>query len=254
MESSDNLALSLSIVIPARNEAGNLPGTLNKIIKVLDQAAIPFEIIIVDDHSNDNTNEVLTRIAKQDARVKPVKNIYQPGYGYAVRCGLEVFKADAAVIFMADASDDPEDIIKYHKKIIQGHECVFGTRFSRQSKILNYPGHKLILNRLGNLFIQILFGLPYNDVTNAFKCYSRKTLAGISPLVSGRFNLTVEMPLKAVIRGYKWCVIPVNWYGRKKGISKWKIKELGSGYLFTLLYLWLEKLGKRKLAFLPPPF
>jgi dolichol-phosphate mannosyltransferase len=243
---SDKSRLFLSIVIPARNEAGNLTVTLNKLSGVLDKAGIPFEAVIVDDYSKDNTIEVSTYLAGQDNRVRLVRNIYARGYGGAVRCGLEVFKGAAVVIFMADLSDDPEDIIKYYKKIIQGYECVFGTRFCNQSRVINYPWPKLILNRLGNFFIQIFFWLPYNDITNAFKCYSRKSVEGVSPLISAHFDLTVEMPLKAVIRGYRWCVVPVNWQGRKTGISKWKIKEVRSKYIFTLLYLWLEKFWKAK--------
>jgi dolichol-phosphate mannosyltransferase len=224
----------------------NLPNTLNKIIKVLDKAAIPLEIVVVNDHSNDKTAEIISHIAEQDTRVKLVENTYAPGYGYAVCRGLEVFKGDVVVISMADSSDDPEDIVKYYEKIIEGYECVFGTRFCSQARVINYPWHKFILNRFGNLFIQILFLLPYNDVTNAFKCYSRKAIEGMSPLISCHFNLTVEMPLKAIIRGYKWCVVSTNWYGRDNGVSKWNIKEMGSRYLFIILYLWLEKLLSRK--------
>jgi dolichol-phosphate mannosyltransferase len=239
---NDKSELFLSILIPARNEAKNLSGTLDNLTRVLVKAALTFEIIVVDDHSNDNTSELLSRITAQEPRIKLIKNIYHLGYGYAVRRGLEVFKGDAVVILMADSSDDPEDVIKYYNKIHQGYDCVFGTRFSSQSRIVNYPWHKLILNRLGNFFIQVSFWLPYNDITNAFKCYSRKAIAGMSPLISCRFNLTVEMPLKAVIRGARWCVVPVNWYGREKGVSKWKIREAGSRYLFIIFYLWLEKL------------
>ncbi|MDD5560532.1 MAG: glycosyltransferase family 2 protein [Candidatus Omnitrophica bacterium] len=241
----DKSKLLFSIVIPSRNEAGNLANTLNRAIQVLDKAAVPFEIIVVDDYSNDNTVEVLSRIAEHDRRVNLVKNIYAPGYGCAVRRGLEVFKGNLAAILMADSSDEPEDLIKYYDKIAEGYDCVFGTRFSKQSRIVHYPWHKLILNRLGNLFIQVIFCLPYNDTTNAFKCYSRRTIECISPLISGSFNLTVEMPLKAIIRGHKWCVVPVNWYGRKKGVSKWGIKEIGAGYLSTIFCLWMEKLSSR---------
>jgi dolichol-phosphate mannosyltransferase len=129
--------------------------------------------------------------------------------------------------------------------ICKGHECVFGTRFCRRAKVAGYPFHKLILNRLGNLFIQVLFWLPYNDISNAFKCYSRNAVEGMMPLISSHFNLTVEMPLKAAIRGYKWTVVPVNWSGRQKGISKFIIKEMGSRYLFIVLCLWLEKILSR---------
>lgn len=236
----------LSVLIPAYNEAGNLPIAIRKIGETLDKAAIPFEVIVVNDHSRDKTAEVITLISKEDPKVRLVNNTYSKGFGYAVRRGLEVFNGNAVVIVMADLSDDPEDIIKYYKIMLKGYECVFGTRFCRQAKVLNYPWHKLILNRLGNFFIQLLFWLPYNDVSNAFKCYSRKAIEGLSPLVSCHFNLTVEMPLKAITRGYKWCVVPTNWHGRARGISKFKIKEMGSRYMFIVLYIWLEKLLSRK--------
>ena len=236
----------LSILIPAHNEAGNLPITIQKIVETLDKAAIPFEVIVVNDHSRDKTAEVITLMSKEDPRIKLVNNTCSKGFGYAVRRGLEVFNGDAVVIVMADLSDDPEDIIKYYKIMLKGYECAFGTRFCRKAKILNYPWHKLILNRLGNFFIQLLFWLPYNDVSNAFKCYSRQAIEGLSPLISCHFNITVEMPLKAITRGYKWCVVPTNWQGRAKGISKFKIKEMGSRYMFIILYLWLEKLLSRK--------
>lgn len=231
----------LSIVVPACNEAENLPNTLQGIIRVLDKEAVPLEIIVINDHSTDNTAEVIKKIAEKETRIKLIENKYLPGYGYAVRRGLEIFKGEAVVIVMADSSDDPKDIIKYYKKILGGYECVFGTRFCRRAKVINYPFYKLVLNRLGNLFVQIVFWLPYSDVTNAFKCYSRKAIEGMQPLISRHFNLTVEMPLKAIIRGYKWCVIATNWYGRAQGVSKWKIKEMGSRYLFIIFYLWLEK-------------
>lgn len=232
----------LSILIPARNEAKNLPFTIQRIVETLDKASVPFEIIVVNDHSRDKTSEVATLISKKDPRIKLVNNTHAKGYGFAVRQGLEVFSGGAVVIFMADLSDDPEDVIKYYKTILKGYECAFGVRFCRQAEVKNYPFPKLVLNRLGNLFIQLLFWLPYNDISNAFKCYSRKAIEGMSPLISCHFNLTVEMPLKAVIRGYKWCVVPTNWHGREKGISKFKVKEMGSRYLFIILYLWLERI------------
>ncbi|MEI8176362.1 MAG: glycosyltransferase family 2 protein [Candidatus Omnitrophota bacterium] len=231
----------LSVVIPARNEARSLPETVRKISATLDSASVPFELIVVDDHSEDGTGEVVKSLGMSDPRIVLVENKGAPGYGYAVRRGLETFKGAAVVIVMADSSDDPADIVVYYTKILAGYECVFGSRFCRPAKVVDYPFSKLLLNRFGNFFIQMLFLLPYNDVSNAFKCYSRRAIEGIQPLISCHFNLTVEMPLKAIVRGYTWCVVPTNWYGRAKGISKWKIKEMGSRYLFVMLYIWLER-------------
>lgn len=179
---------TLSVIIPAHNEEKNLPITLAGITRVLDKASINFEVIVVNDHSTDNTEEMVKQIFDKDSRIKLVDNKGIGGYGFAVRRGLEVFSGDAVVIAMADSSDDPADIVIYFKKITEGYDCVFGTRFCRRSNVSNYPWSKLILNRIGNSLIQCLFFTSYNDVTNAFKCYSRKAIEGMSPLVSSYFN------------------------------------------------------------------
>jgi len=83
--------------------------------------------------------------------------------------------------------------------------------------------------------------LRYSDVTNAFKIYSREVIEGVQPILSHHFNLTVELPLKAIVRGFSYTVIPLRWYNQTAGISKRKIKEMGSRYLFIILYIWLEK-------------
>jgi dolichol-phosphate mannosyltransferase len=242
MIKSPKTDLLLSIIIPACSEAENLRVTTAKIIETLDRAGIPFEIVVIDDHSTDSTKEEIRTLSEKDDRIRYVPNDCPPGFGFAVRKGLDIYKGDAVVIMMADDSDEAADLRKYYRKLQDGYDCVFGTRFAKRTIITGYPWHKLILNRLGNWFIQMLFWLPYNDVTNAFKCYRREAIDGIRPLVSCHFNLTVEMPLKAIVRGYTWCVLRTNWYGRDKGESKWKIKELGSRYTFIMLYVWLEKL------------
>jgi dolichol-phosphate mannosyltransferase len=100
---------------------------------------------------------------------------------------------------------------------------------------------KLILNRAGNTFIRILFGLRYDDITNAFKLYRREVIDGLKPLLSHHFNLTVELPLKAIVRGYTYAVVPNTWINRNTGVSKLKIKEMGSRYLFIIFYCFIEK-------------
>jgi dolichol-phosphate mannosyltransferase len=142
---------------------------------------------------------------------------------------------------MADGSDSPEDLVRYYRKLEEGYECVFGSRFIRGAQAVDYPWHKLIINRAANFMIRVLFGFRYNDVTNAFKCYRSEVIEGMQPLIAPHFNLTVEMPLKAIVRGYSYTVIPITWRNRKTGVSKLKIKEMGSRYMFILLYLWLEK-------------
>lgn len=231
----------LSIVIPAHNEEGCIVPTIQSISQLLEVERIAYEILVVNDNSRDRTEEILQQLSSQNSKVRYVNNYYPNGFGFAVRCGLENFQGDAVTIVMADSSDAPENIVDYYYKLQEGYDCVFGSRFIRGGKVIDYPPHKLIVNRLANLFIQILFGLNFNDATNAFKAYRREVIDGISPLLSHHFNLTVEMPLKAIVRGYSYTIIPITWRNRTTGLSKLKLKEMGSRYLFIVLYAWLEK-------------
>lgn len=240
-----NRRFLLSLVIPAYNEEGCIVSTIYSICNLLDQKEIDYEILVVNDNSKDRTEDLLKEVTQQNYRVSYINNYYPNGFGFAVRCGLENFRGDAVAIVMADSSDAPENILDYYYKLQQGYDCVFGSRFIKGGKVIDYPRHKLIINRLANLFVKILFGLNYNDTTNAFKMYRREVIDGVNPLVSHHFNLTVEIPLKAIIRGYTYAIVPITWNNRKTGISKLKIKEMGSRYLFIVLSVLLEKLFSR---------
>ena len=235
----------LSIVIPARNEEGCIVETLDKFSRALEDASIPYEMVVVDDGSTDSTADLVRSFTTTRPGVVLVTNTGRNGFGAAIREGLRGATGDAIAIVMADGSDSPEDLIAYYRTLQQGYDCVFGSRFIRGGKVIDYPIHKLIVNRLANWFIRMIFGFRYNDITNAFKCYRRTVIAGVQPLISPHFNLTVEMPLKAIVRGYSYAVVPIRWTNRKTGMSKLKIKEMGSRYLFIVLYAWLEKVLSR---------
>jgi dolichol-phosphate mannosyltransferase len=230
-----------SLVIPAHNEEDCIVPTIKSISQVLEAEKIAHEILIVNDNSRDRTEELLQQLSSENSRVRYINNYFPNGFGFAVRCGLENFQGDAVAIVMADNSDSPQNIIDYYYHLQEGYDCIFGSRFIKGGKVIDYPSHKLLINRLANWFIKVLFGLKLNDTTNAFKAYRREVIEGISPLLSHHFNLTVEIPLKAIIRGYSYRIIPITWENRKAGVSKLKIKEMGSRYLFIVLSLWLEK-------------
>ncbi|NCS23855.1 MAG: glycosyltransferase [Microcystis aeruginosa BS13-02] len=232
---------TLSIVIPAYNEEDCIESTTDLISERLERDKIDYEILVVNDNSKDNTEAVLQKINQENPRIRYINNYYPNGFGFAVRCGLENFSGDAVAVVMADNSDSPDNMVDYYYKLQEGYDCVFGSRFIKGGKVIDYPIHKLIVNRLANLFIQVLFGLKFNDTTNAFKIYRKEVIEGISPLLSHHFNLTVEMPLKAIVRGYSYTTIPITWRNRTTGISKLKLKEMGSRYLFIVLSIWLEK-------------
>ncbi|MEO8595006.1 MAG: glycosyltransferase family 2 protein [Candidatus Solibacter sp.] len=233
--------MKLSIVMPARNEEGCIIPTLERYTSILSEHLPEYEIVVVDDGSTDATADLLSAFSQQHPEIVPLTNTGRHGFGMAIRFGLAHITGDAVAIVMADGSDSPDDMLKYYWKLLEGYDCVFGSRFIQGGRVIDYPKHKLLLNRMANLFIKLLFGLGFNDITNAFKCYRREVVAGIQPLISPHFNLTVEMPLKALVRGYSYAVVPITWTNRAAGVSKLKIKEMGSRYLFIVLYLWLEK-------------
>lgn len=237
--------MKLSIVIPARNEEASVADTLRDLVRTLNDERIPYEILVVDDGSTDGTEETARTAVPRDTGVKLVCNSGPHGFGMAVRMGIEQATGDAVAVMMADGSDSPRDLARYYFKILEGYDCVFGSRFIAGGQAVDYPAFKLAINRLANWFIMALFGIRYNDVTNAFKCYRREAIDGIQPLISPHFNLTVEMPLKAMIRGYSYAVVPITWTNRKTGLSKLTLHEMGSRYLFIVLYLWLEKVLSR---------
>lgn len=237
--------MTLSVVIPARNEERNIGRTLDDVCACLRRAGIPYEIVVVDDGSTDQTAVVVEQRGAVDPAIRLIKNGDAHGFGFAVRCGLAAFTSEAVAIVMADGSDDPEDLVRYHE-VLQVAECAFGSRFMHGSRVEGYPKAKLVINRIANTFIQLLFGVRYNDVTNAFKAYRAHVIEGCSPLLSPHFNLTVELPLKAMVRGYSYKVVPIAWRGRVHGASSLHLKEMGSRYLFIVLYVWLEKMLTRQ--------
>ena len=235
----------LSVIIPARNEADNLTECISEISKELRHHSIDFEILVIDDGSTDNTAVVTKLISESISSVKCIRNEGENGFGRAVRLGLENFSGDAVAIMMADRSDSPKDLVTYWKCIQDGNDCVFGSRFIRGGKVYSYPFLKLLANRVVNTMIRLAFNIHCNDITNAFKMYRREVIAGCRPFISPHFNLTVEIPLKAIIRGYSWKVVPISWRNRTKGVAKLKLREMGSRYFFIIAYVWLEKYFSR---------
>ncbi len=233
--------MKLSVVIPTRNEASNIGPTVDAIRKRLAAEGIDHEIVVVDDGSSDATAAEVRARGAVDPMVRLVQNGGRHGFGRAVRLGLDAFKGDAVAIMMADGSDSPDDLVRYFYILRDRAECAFGSRFLPESRVIDYPRFKLVINRLANLFVRLLFGFRYNDVTNAFKAYRATVIGGCQPFVSPHFNLTVELPLKAIVRGYSYEVIPISWRQRERGTSALRLQEMGSRYLFIVLYVWLER-------------
>jgi len=235
----------LSVVVPARDEEGCIAATVEHLHLELHLQHIAHEIIVVDDGSKDSTWALLQELHARIPECKPVQNLGEHGFGRAITYGFDRSTGDAVVIMMADESDDCRDVVRYWQVLNEGWDAVFGSRFIRGGGVVDYPRHKLAMNRMANFFLRVLFGIPLNDTTNAFKAYRRTVIEGCRPYLSPHFNLTVELPLKTIVRGYSWTVIPITWRNRRSGESKLKLREMGSRYLFVALYCWLEKYFSR---------
>jgi len=231
----------LSVVIPARDEEGCIASTVEHLHVELRLNSVPHEIIVVDDGSSDRTADIVSGLRERIPEARLLAKEPPHGYGHAVATGLMQMNGDAAVVMMADESDDCRDVVRYWQKLNEGWDAVFGSRFMKGGGVIDYPWLKLRLNRLANFFIRVLFHVSLNDTTNAFKAYRRTVIEGCKPMLSAHFNLTVELPLKTIIRGYSWTSIPITWRNRRTGVAKFKIQEMGSRYLFICLYLWLER-------------
>jgi len=238
--------MKLSILMPAHNEEEALEKTFTGLIEELNKHKIAYELIIIDDNSTDKTSGIVDHLSRQYTGVKAVHRKSESGFGKALRAGIEHISGDVVVIMMADSSDDPGDVVKYFRKIEEGYDCVFGSRFIAGGKVYDYPTLKLIINRLANTFIRILFFIKDNDITNAFKAYRTEVIRAISPIESDHFNITVELPLKAIIMGFKRTVVPISWYGRKSGVSKLKLSESMKNYLQTVMRIWINNVLNSK--------
>lgn len=233
--------MRLSIVIPAYNEEGSIRSTVLAIYSTLTENQISHEILVINDSSKDRTECIVKELMTAVPTLKYLENTGKNGFGFAVRVGLENFSGDCVAIMMGDMSDSPADLVKFYRKLLEGYDCVFGSRFIKGGKVIHYPKVKLVVNRIANLIVQVCFGIAYNDTTNAFKLYKKETLHGLRPFLSPHFNLTLELPLKAIVRGYTFAILPNSWTNRKAGKSNLKIKEMGSRYFFILLYCLIER-------------
>tara|TARA_B100000427_G_C15393551_1_gene544381 strand:- start:54 stop:764 length:711 start_codon:yes stop_codon:yes gene_type:complete len=236
--------MQYSIIIPIRNEQQGIIKTLEDLTSEIKN--YNYEILLINDFSTDETSETIKKNLFKFKSIRLLNNKIK-GLGRAISFGIQESKGEYVCIMMSDLSDDINDLKKYFELIaLNDVDAIFGSRFTKESKVKNYPKNKLILNRIANLFVKYIFFNNYNDFTNAFKIYRRNSLLKTLPLVSESFNIFLEIPLKFITRKMKYRIIPINWNGRISGKSKFEIKELRSKYLFTLFYCLLEKVLLKK--------
>lgn len=237
-QKSDHLqpAQLFSIVMPAYNEDDVIEKTLIDLISHLDKSDFQYEIVVINDGSTDQTEAILTKISALYDVIKHINNDGPGGYGHAIRKGLDVYQGDAVVIVTSDGSDSPKDIVRYFEKIQEGYECAFGSRFMPGARVTGYPKFKLLVNRTANHFLSWLLKSQYKDFTNGFKCYRRHVIDDIQPLITGQFNITIELSVSATLSGWNYAVVPTDWIQRDAGDSSFYMNKLFKPYFLTLIY------------------
>jgi len=225
--------MELCIIIPARNEALTLSDTIEKIINKL-ESVIPFNILVINDHSTDSTLKVLENLSYRFSNFNYLSNSWSGGVGSAILFGLSHWKGDIVALCMADGSDAPDDILLLYNKIrYQEYDCAFGSRFINGGKVVNYPFVKLVLNRIFNNIVRIKTRYNYNDFTNIFKVYNRHSIEVIFPIESTGFSIGLEMSLKAFKTKLRIAIIPISWTQRKAGVSKLNLVKNFNIYVET---------------------
>jgi len=224
----------VSCIVPARNEEENITSVVDALTPVLSNTPLikDYEIILVDDNSTDSTGRLIDTLAEKDTHIRTVHRTTSPGFGNAIKYGMKQAKGDIVIPFMGDLSDNPLDIPGLVERIGDGYDVAYGSRFIEGGTLNNYPWAKLIANRAFNNLVRISFGIPYRDITNAFKAYRKEVLdeIGIDTLESSGFDLTVEIPIKAHILGFRSSEVPVQWCDRTAGEAKLKLSRNGSIY------------------------
>jgi len=213
--------MKISVIIPFKNEREYARVTMEKVESFLKKEKRDFEIIAVDD-SNDGTWEIIKGFEKRHKRVKAIKGDKPAGYGKALRKGFSLATGDILIPFNGDMCDSLEDLMKYVRVIEGGYDMAFGSRYMEGGRFIDYPSHKIMFSRLGNLFLMAVFRVRCTDITNTFKAFRSEVVEAVRPRAES-YELGLELALKGVRKGFTYKTIPISWTGRKYGRSKMRL-------------------------------
>ena len=224
--------MKLSIIIPAHNEQDNIVEVINKIEEALE---IPYELVVINDHSTDNTKELVGNLSKKYNNILLVENNLNKGFANAIKAGFYKANGDVVIPIMADLCDDLSIVSKMFDKINEGYDVVCGSRYIKGGFRLGGSKIKGFLSCFVGWSLYYLLGLPTHDIANAFKMYRKKVIDSID-IKCESFETSMEIPLKAYYLGFKMTEVPTVWRERTKGKSNFSMFKLLPNYL--KLYIW----------------
>jgi len=224
--------MTITLIIPAHNEEGIIASTVKNIEEKLN---LDYEIVVVNDHSVDNTAVIVIGLMKQYPNLRLVDNDTDKGFANALRKGFSVANSDLVVPVMADLCDDPRTIKDMYAKSLEGFDIVAGSRYMKGGTKSGGPLIQSLSSRFVGRSLKYLIGIPTSDVSNSFKCYRRNVLNSIK-IESLGFEISMEITLNSFFAGFSITEIPTTWTGRSIGKSKFYLFKVAPRYL--KLYLW----------------
>lgn len=223
-----------SIVVPAYNEAENIPHLVEDIL-----GSYPgFELVLVDDNSSDETFKICERYAKKHDNIVCVSRACgQNGMGYALCEGTEKACGEYVFWVMADRSDDLSAIGKMVFLLDDGFDMVIASRYMRGGSKGDLECHKAMYGAVYSRLAGAIFGLPVQDITNAFRGF-RKTAYNDMKRLSGTFSISPEFAIRAHLAGYMIGQVPTTYFNRRAGQAKFNLIRMGIEYvsLFMLRF------------------
>ncbi len=224
--------MKVSIIVPAYNEQDNIAEVINMMQNSLD---FPYELIVVNDHSDDNTRKIVAELSYRFHNIRLIDNELERGFANAMKGAFLKVTGDVVMPVMADLCDDLSSIRKMLERINEGYDVVCGCRYIKGGVRLGGPKLKAALSFLGGWSIRLLLGIPTHDIANSFKMYRKKVIDNIQ-ISSVGFEISMEILLKAYFLGFKITEVPTLWKERTKGKSSFKVYKLLPNYL--KLYVW----------------
>lgn len=218
----------VTIIIPAKNEEKIILITLKSLIKGV---KIPYEIIIVDDHSSDQTATVVEKYIKKHKNIHLIRNRLTPGFAHAVYSGFKAAKTKYVIPVMADLCDDPKTINKMYKTMVKGKwDVVCGSRYMSKGGKKGGPLIQGIFSRIVGKTLNFLIKIPTSDVSNSFKMYKR-SLVNKLKINLGGVEFSMDITLLLYSKGVRITEIPTFWTGRTIGQSKFKLFKRAPKYI-----------------------
>ncbi len=219
----------VSIILPTYNERNNLEVLVKKILRVLNREKVLGNIIIIDDNSPDGTGKIAQKLAtlhplqiiyiKRDKKLG-LGSAYITGFKKALALGSKyIFEMDA------DLSHSPEDLPKF-LKAIKNCDLVLGSRYISKGKIENWNMNRKLISKGGTIYAKTILSLPIKDLTSGFKCFRREVLEKIdlNNIQSDGYAFQIELTYKATLLGFKIKEVPITFFERKTGTSKFSKK------------------------------